>query len=209
MSGMGISGVGGSTYYQSPAVPQQSVPAQQEQESLAEALKREQDGQPDLAEMMKEAQEKAAEVAKQRDDLLKKTKSSRRYGDAAIIAYSKLARARSLGDVDAASGYARRQIAQLRAAKGSDSDNADRIQAAINQLQKAVNRAGRKKREISQEKLTARRQAKLEKEKRTREAKRLRQQLKNKSAVDAAVQQYAAAAASTEPAPAPEISVEA
>ena len=120
MSGMGISGVGGSTYYQSPAVPQQSVPVQQEQESLAEALKREQDGQPDLAEMMKEAQEKAAEVAKQRDDLLKKTKSSRRYGDAAIIAYSKLARARSLGDVDAASGYARRQIAQLRAAKGSD-----------------------------------------------------------------------------------------
>ncbi len=253
MSGMGISGVGGSTYYQSPAVPQQSVPVQQEQESLAEALKREQDGQPDLAEMMKEAQEKAAEVAKQRDDLLKKTKSSRRYGDAAIIAYSKLARARSLGDVDAASGYARRQIAQLRAAKGSDSDNADRIQAAINQLQKAVNRAGRKKREISQEKLTARRQAKLEKEKRTREAKRLRQQLKNKqtmrmiresgylreadidnrmqdhiaatkqemrqqmeqltestqTAVDAAVQQYAAAAASTEPAPAPEISVEA
>ena len=154
--------------------------AKKMQESLAEALKREQDGQPDLAEMMKEAQEKAAEVAKQRDDLLKKTKSSRRYGDAAIIAYSKLARARSLGDVDAASGYARRQIAQLRAAKGSDSDNADRIQAAINQLQKAVNRAGRKKREISQEKLTARRQAKLEKEKRTREAKRLRQQLKNK-----------------------------
>ena len=37
MSGMGISGVGGSTYYQSPAVPQQSVPVQQEQESLAEA----------------------------------------------------------------------------------------------------------------------------------------------------------------------------
>ena len=60
MSGMGISGVGGSTYYQSPAVPQQSVPVQQEQESLAEALKREQDGQPDLAEMMKEAQEKVA-----------------------------------------------------------------------------------------------------------------------------------------------------
>ena len=168
-----------------------------------------------------------------------------------MIAYSKLARARSLGEVDAASGYARRQIAQLRAAKGSDCDNADRIQAVINQLQKAVNRAGRKKREISQEKLAAKRQARLEKEKRTREARRLRHQLRSKqamrmiresgylreadvdnrmqdhiaatkqelrdqmdqltestqTAVDAAVQQYAAALA--EPAPAPEISVEA
>ena len=182
MSGMGISGVGGSTYYQSPAVPQQSVPVQQEQESLAEALKREQDGQPDLAEMMKEAQEKAAEVAKQRDDLLKKTKSSRRYGDAAIIAYSKLARARSLGDVDAASGYARRQIARLRAAKRSDGENADRIQAAINQLQKAVNRAGRKKRELTQEKTSAAKQVRLEKEKRLREAKRQRHELRRRQA---------------------------
>ena len=59
-------------------------------------------------------------------------------------------------------------------------ENADRIQAAINQLQKAVNRAGRKKREISQENLTAKRQARLEKEKRTRQAKRLRHQLKNR-----------------------------
>ena len=153
--------------------------------------------------------------------------------------------------MDAASGYARRQIAQLSAAKRSDSDNADRIQAAINQLQKAVNRAGKKKRELNQEKLTAKRQAKLEKEKRTREAKRLRHQLKSKqtmriiresgylreaavdnrmqdhiaaskqemraqmeqltaqtqTAVDAAVQQYAAASA--EPAPAPEISIQA
>ena len=178
-------------------------------------------------------------------------KNSRRYGDAAMTAYAKLARARSLGEVDAASGYARRQIARLRAAKGSDSENADRIQAAINQLQKAVNRAGRKKREISQEKLTAKRQAKLEREKRTREAKRLRHQLRSKqamrmiresgylreadvdnrlqdqlaaskaelnrqmeqlagqtqTAVDTAVQQYAAASA--EPAPAPEISIQA
>ena len=46
-------------------------------------------------------------------------KNSRRYGDAAITAYSKLARARSAGEVDAASGYARRQIAQLRAAWGT------------------------------------------------------------------------------------------
>ena len=234
--------------YPGPAAARQPAsPANEEQQALVDALREEQEGQPDLAEMMKEAREKAAE----REEMFKLPKNSRRYGDTAIIAYSKLARARSLGEVDAASGYARRQIAQLRAAKRSDSDNADRIQAAINQLQKAVNRAGRKKREISQEKLTAKRHARLEKEKRTREAKRLRHQLKcrqtqrmiresgylreaevdnrfqdqiaasklemrnqmqelidqTKVPVETAVQQYAAASA--EPAPAPEISVEA
>ena len=138
--------------YPGPAAARQPAsPANEEQQALVDALREEQEGQPDLAEMMKEAREKAAE----REEMFKLPKNSRRYGDTAIIAYSKLARARSLGEVDAASGYARRQIAQLRAAKRSDSDNADRIQAAINQLQKAVNRAGRKKREISQEKLTA------------------------------------------------------
>ena len=233
--------------YPGPAAARQPAsPANEEQQALVDALREEQEGQPDLAEMMKEAREKAAE----REDMFKLPKNSRRYGDTAIIAYSKLARARSLGEVDAASGYARRQIAQLRAAKRSDSDNAGRIQAAINQLQKAVNRAGRKKREISQEKLTAKRHARLEKEKRTREAKRLRHQLKcrqtqrmiresgylreaevdnrfqdqiaasklemrnqmkelidqTKVPVETAVQQYAAASA--EPAPAPEISVD-
>ena len=180
MSGMSISGVSSGAYYQSQAASGQA-PAQEEQESLAEALKREQESQPSLTEMMKEAKEKAAE----REKMFQLPKNSRRYGDATVTAYSKLARARSAGEVDAASGYARRQIAQLRAAKRSDSENADRIQAAINQLQKAVNRAGRKKREISQEKLTAKRQAKLEKEKRTREAKRLRQQLKNRQTMRA------------------------
>ena len=221
--------------YPGPAAARQPAsPANEEQQALVDALREEQEGQPDLAEMMKEAREKAAE----REEMFKLPKNSRRYGDTAIIAYSKLARARSLGEVDAASGYARRQIAQLRAAKRSDSDN-------------AVNRAGRKKREISQEKLTAKRHARLEKEKRTREAKRLRHQLKcrqtqrmiresgylreaevdnrfqdqiaasklemrnqmqelidqTKVPVETAVQQYAAASA--EPAPAPEISVEA
>lgn len=249
MSGMSVSSVGASSCYRGPAGG--STAASEEQKGLVEALQEEQDTS--LVEMMKESREKAAEAAKQRDDMLKKTKSSRRYGDAAIMAYSKLARARSAGDVDAASGYARRQMAQLRAAKRSDPENADRIQAAINQLQKAVNRAGRKKRELSQEKLTTKRQAKLEQEKRTREAKRLRHQLRNRqamrmiresgylreadvdnrmqdhiaatkqelcrqmeqlagttqTAVDAAVQQYTAAAASTESVPAPEISVQA
>ena len=247
MSGMSVSGVGASAYYPKPAASGQAAAVQEEQKPLADALREEQESQRTLADMMKEAQEKAAE----REKMFQLPKSSRRYGDAAILAYSKLARARTAGDVDAASGYARRQIAQLSAAKRSDSDNADRIQAAINQLQKAVNRAGKKKRELNQEKLTAKRQAKLEKEKRTREAKRLRHQLKSKqtmriiresgylreaavdnrmqdhiaaskqemraqmeqltaqtqTAVDAAVQQYAAASA--EPAPAPEISIQA
>ena len=244
MSSMSVSGVGTGACSQRQAVL--AAPSQEEQ-ALAGAIRAEQESQPDLTEMMKDAREQAAE----RERMFQIPKNSRRYGDAAMIAYSKLARARSLGEVDAASGYARRQIAQLRAAKGSDCDNADRIQAVINQLQKAVNRAGRKKREISQEKLAAKRQARLEKEKRTREARRLRHQLRSKQAmrmiresgylreadvdnwmqdhiaatkqelrdqmdqltestqttVDAAVQQYAAALA--EPAPAPEISVEA
>lgn len=251
MSGMSISGVSSGGYYPSQAASGQASAAREEQQTLAGTLREEQDSRTTLVEMMKESREKAAEAAKQRDSLLKKTRSSRRYGDATMIAYSKLARARTLGEVDSASGYARRQMAQLRSAKGSDPDNADRIQAAINQLQKAVNRAGRKKREISQEKLSAKRQAKLEREKRTREAKRLRHQLRSRqaarmiresgylreadvdnrlqdqlaaskqelrtqmqelteqtqTAVDAAIQQYAAASA--EPPPAPELSVQA
>lgn len=181
MSGMSVSGVGASAYYPKPAASGQAAAVQEEQKPLADALREEQESQPTLADMMKEAQEKAAE----REKMFQLPKSSRRYGDAAILAYSKLARARTAGDVDAASGYARRQIAQLRAAKRSDSDNAERIQAVINQLQKAVNRAGRKKREISQERLTAKRQAKLEKEKRTREARRLRQQLRSRQTMRA------------------------
>lgn len=176
---MSISGVGAGSYYPGQTASSQAAGVREEQKALADALQEERDSQPDLVEMMKEAREKAAEQAEK----LKLPKNSRRYGDSAMIAYSKLARARTAGDVDAASGYARRQIAQLRAAKHSDGDNADRIQAAINQLQKAVNRAGRKKRELNQEKLTAKRQAKLEKEKRSREAKRLRHQLKSRQAM--------------------------
>lgn len=246
MGGMSVSGV--SPYIQGQSMSTQGAASvQEERKALADALKEQEEDQKTLVEMMQEAREKA----EKRKEQLKLPKNSQRYGDAAIMAYSKLARARSLGEVDAASGYARRQIAQLRAAKRSDGDNAERIQAAINQLQKAVNRAGRKKRELSQEKLSAKRQAKLEKEKRMREAKRLRHQLRNRqamriiresgylreadidnrlqnqlqasrmemrqqmadlsdraqTAVDAAVQQYTAASA--QPAPAPEISVEA
>ncbi len=232
---MGVSGIGMGNYQA------------QDGERLAQTLREQRASQPSLSEMMKDAREQA----EQREKMFQIPKDSRRYGDAPVMAYAKLARARSVGEVDAASGYARRQMAQLRAAKRSDPKNVDRIQAAINQLQKAVNRAGRKKRELSQEKLSEVRRARLEKEKRAREAKRLRQQLKERQArrmiresgylreavvddkvqsqlsaaklalrdqmqelsdrfqpsVEDAVQQYAATAA--EPAPAPEISVEA
>lgn len=176
MSGINISEV----HPYSRAMPAQSAaPVREEQKPLTGDLKEKEEEQKTLVEMMQEAREKA----EQQKERFKLPKNSQRYGDAAMLAYSKLARARSPGEVDAASGYARRQIAQLQAARRSDSDNAQRIQAAINQLKKAVNRAGRKKREISQEKLSAKRQARLEKEKRMREAKRLRHQLRSRQAM--------------------------
>lgn len=177
MSGMNVSGVGTGTYHQGSAASGQA--AGEKQQALADALRKKQESQPSLTEIMKEAREKAAK----RENMFKLPKNSRRYGDAVIMAYSKLTQAMTPAQVDAASGYARRQIAQLRAAKRSDSDNSSRIQAAINQLQKAVNRAGRKKRELNQEKIAAQRQVKLEKEKRAREAKRLRHQLRNRQAM--------------------------
>ena len=175
---MGISAVGANGYYQEQTVSSQNAsgqtaPTRGEQDVLAGVPE---EDRKTLSEMIKEAREQT----EQREKMLQQTKTHRRYGDAAILACSKLARARSTGEVDAASGYARRQIAPLRAAKGSDPDNADRIQAAINQLQKTVNRAGRKKRELSQEKASAVRQARLEKEKRLREAKRLRHELRRR-----------------------------
>lgn len=173
---MGVSGISTGGYWPNAAASGQGTP--EDGQRLAAALREERESQPSLSEMMKEAQQRADE----RERMFKLTKNPARYGDAPIMAYSKLARARTAGEVDAASGYARRQIARLRAAKGSDSENADRIQAAINQLQKAVNRAGRKKRELSQEKTAAARQARLEREERTREAKRQRQELRRKQA---------------------------
>ncbi len=176
---MVISGVSVNTYYQGQTAARCSSTTQEaEGERLAAALREQKEERPNLSEMMKEAREQAAE----REKILKLPKNSARYGDAPMMAYAKLARARSLGDVDAASGYARRQIARLRAAKRSDGENADRIQAAINQLQKAVNRAGRKKRELTQEKTSAAKQVRLEKEKRLREAKRQRHELRRRQA---------------------------
>lgn len=134
---------------------------------------------PDLYEMMRDAKEKAEAVREK----FSAVKPKPRYGDAPMEAYSRLARAKRPSEVNAAAGYARRQIARLKAAKQTDPDNAKRIQAAINQLQKAVQRAGKKNRELDREKLAQDRQKKLMQEKRTREARRQKQELLRKQAM--------------------------
>ena len=131
-----------------------------------------------LYEMMRDAQEKIGA----HKDQLKAAKPRVQYGDAPLLAYSRLARAKNRAQVNAAAGYARRQIARLKAAKYTDSDNAKQIQAAINQLQKAVTRAGKKNKDLEREKLAETRRVKLEKENRTRAAQRERQELRRKQA---------------------------
>ena len=135
------------------------------------------DSGPDLYEMMRDAREKASAVREKFQELKPKPR------DAPIEAYARLARAKRPAEVSAAAGYARRQIARLKAAKRTDPDNAQRIQAAIGQLQKAVTRAGKKSRELDREKVAQARQAKLAQEKRTREAQRQRQELRRKPAM--------------------------
>lgn len=132
-----------------------------------------------IYEMMKDAREKAQATREKFNSI----KPKPRYGDAPMEAYSRLARARRPSEVNAAAGYARRQIARLKAAKQTDPDNAKRIQASINQLQKAVQRAGKKNRELEREKIAGDRQKKLMQEKRTREARRQKQELLRKQAM--------------------------
>lgn len=127
----------------------------------------------ELHEMLNQAREKAQE---RRDSLKLRTNGSQ-YGDAAMTAYAKLARARSQGEVSAAAGYARRQIARCQAALGSDGDNAQRIKGAIRQLQKAVSRAGKKKRELQREDLIRARERRARMEQERRKAVGLKQEL--------------------------------
>lgn len=131
---------------------------------------------PSIYEMMRDAREKAQATR----DQFSRAKSKPRYGDLPIMAYARLARAKNSAQVNAAAGYARRQIAYLRSAKRTDPDNAKRIQAAINQLQKAIHRAGKKNRELSREKVEQEHQKKLVQEKKIREAKRQRHELNRK-----------------------------
>ena len=127
-------------------------------------------------ERMLEAQKKA----KEQKDRFKLPKNTR-YGDLPMEAYARLARARTQSQVGAASGYARRQIARLRAEKRqADSVDAPRIQAAINQLQKAVTRAGKKKRDLQKEQFTEIRRKRLEAKQELGKARALRQELRRR-----------------------------
>ena len=150
-----------------------------QERSAPEASREQEDASLTICEMMKEAREKA-DAAR---DKLNSIKPKPRYGDAPMEAYARLARAKRSSEVNAAAGFARRQIVRLQSAKRTDPDNAKRIQAAIGQLQKAVTRAGKKSRELDREKVAQARQAKLAQEKRTREAQRQRQELRRKQAM--------------------------
>ena len=123
-----------------------------------------------LAEMIKDAQEKA----EAHRSALKVTKNSTRYGDAPLEAYARLARAKTASQVDAASGFARRRIAQLRGSLHLDSENATKIKSAINQLQKAVNRGAKKKRDLNREQMIKLRKARSKEAERRRDLELVR-----------------------------------
>lgn len=132
-----------------------SIPAQDSAAAVPTLSDYAEEESKSLTEMIKDAQEKA----EAHRSALKVTKNSTRYGDAPLEAYARLARAKSVSEVNAASGYARRRIAQLRGKLHVDKENSAKIKAAIQQLQKAVNRGARKKRELTREQIDARRQA--------------------------------------------------
>ena len=147
-----------------------------QERSAPEASREQEDASLTIYEMMKEAREKADATREKFNSI----KPKPRYGDAPMEAYARLARAKRPAEVNTAAGYARRQIARLKAAKQTDPDNAKRIQAAINQLQKAVQRAGKKNRDLERERVAQARQKKLQQEKRSREARRQKQELLRK-----------------------------
>ena len=132
-----------------------------------------------LHEMLQQARQKAEEQRER----LKLPKDPSSYGQAAMDAYARLSRARNTAEVNSAAGYARRRISQLQSALRQDSDNAGRIKAAISQLQKAVTRAGKKRRDLEREKLLRARQLKAEREHLRREAVRQKQELQRRRAL--------------------------
>lgn len=169
---MGISAVNAPAAY--PA-------AEREQAARQNALSAKDTESESIVEMMKQAREKARE----RRDSLKFKVNPSRYGDAAMIAYSKLSGARTPAQAGAAAGYAQRQIARFQAALRSDSENSERIKAAIRQLQKAAGRAGKKKRELQQENVLRARQKRAAEENQRRRASRLGHELGRRRAARA------------------------
>lgn len=157
-----------------------SSPADETQSSLlARSLKKQEEHTASLTEMIQEAKEKADS---QREKF-KLAKTTPRYGDAPLEAYARLSRARTQAQVSSAAGYARRRLVQLQAAQRSDPDHADQIKAAINQLKKAVGRAGKKKLELTREQLARARQKRMARENKRREEQRIRQELRREQSM--------------------------
>lgn len=162
MSALSVQGVSGSQQAVPSGVEQ---PAESQQAEMLEQFRQEkEDESQSLVEMIHEAQEKA----KAQRDALQVPKNTH-YGDAPLEAYARLARAKSRSQVDAASGFARRKIAQLKSALRTDGDNAIRIKGSIRQLEKAISRGEKKKRELDRERLAELRKARSEEQKKREE----------------------------------------
>ena len=187
MGNLGISSAGTSAVRYGYGAQRQTTPAQEPPRPSDQACggqvpsSRQEERNLSIAEMMQQAREKA-DQARER---LRLPKNPARYGDAPMMAYARLARARNKSEVSAATGYARRQIAQLKAAMRQDPDNAERIRAAINQLQKAVSRGNRKKKDLDREKLMDSRRARAQREDNLRKAQHLKQELRRRQALRA------------------------
>lgn len=144
--------------------------------SLLAGLSEKDDKAKTLVEMMKEAREEAEALRKK----FTLPKNGSRYSMAAVQAYAKLSRARSQADVSAAASYARRQLIQCKNALRQDSDNSQRIQAAIRQLQSAVARASRKKRDLETERIDEVRRTNALRRKEKKKAAQMKNQLNRK-----------------------------
>lgn len=173
---MGISSISGTAQAYAAQEKPAADAAAQESTAPRDALSAGDKQGESLTEMLRQAREKAEE----RRDSLKIKVNPSRYGDAAMTAYSKLSGARTQAQVSAAAGYAQRQILRFQAAMRSDSENSERIKAAIRQLQKAVGRAGKKKRELRQEDILRARQKRAGIENKRRRAASLKHELNNR-----------------------------
>lgn len=154
--------------------------AQQEADAASKALlaglSEKDDKAKTLVEMMKEAREEAEALRKK----FTLPKNGSRYSMAAVQAYAKLSRARSQADVSAAASYARRQLIQCKNALRQDPDNSQRIQAAVRQLQSAVARASRKKRDLETERLDEVRRTNALRRKEKKKTAQMKNQLNRK-----------------------------
>lgn len=177
---MGVSGVGtAASAYARQGRPEADAVCAKEEAARQNALSAKDTGRESLIEMIKQAREKA----EQRRDSLKVKVDPSHYGDAAMTAYSKLSGARTQAQVSAAAGYAQRQILRFQAALRSDSENSEQIKSAIRQLRKAVGRARKKKRELSQDDVLRARQKRANAEKQRRKAASLNHELNNRRAM--------------------------